>query len=416
MVLQIFGYIVEADKVSPVVLSLVSRQWRTFVLSKPFYWEFLVLSSRNPINKAKEWMKRSKKCIRHLVLRRSISSKQLLACFDKLEVTLFKTLQSFHSEIPLGSVFSQFLQSKSFGAIKVVESLPCLDLEALQLSADQSNYSTLNQDADSKFTHVITSPPGRSRLHTLVVEYTGLNWSTFITSGMTSLQKLVLRWTNFRLDITSVLEANPGLVALTLEGNFDLNEARNSVEMSNLVQLDLRGPMKLDRFTSLVSFPALEQLELSGILSKLNDAFAGLRTIPTGLKCLHIRNCSFDTELLLPIISSFSKLEALTITHHGGDMNSIVDLLAGRSGLSGFAHPCLSQLNLSHSPSLTGGPLVRLVKGRLAAGEDIAKIKVICIDGCPQIDPSVPEWLKLRVQEVSCIYMSKKEKYRREWL
>lgn len=420
IVLQIFNDIVEHDEFFPIVLSHVSSQWRAFVLSKPFYWRSLVLSNKDPVNKTEKWIKRSQHCIRRLVLRRNISSKQLNICLNKLGTTLFKTLRNFHSEIGLGLVFGQLLPSDKSDIIRVFESLLSLSLEDIQLSSDKHNYPTLPRDSDSKFTQIIIPSLEEPCLRTLIVEYTDLNWST-IFPRVTSLRQLELRWTNFDVDIMDVLKGNPQLVSLTLEGDFNLTETPNipasryTAEMVNLVQLEVRGPMEPLRFISLASFPALRQLEFCGTLSKLDNIFTYFQPIPTDLTHLHIRNCLFNTEPILALILKLSKLEVLTITHYVGDINSIVDLLAGPPEMRHPVHPHLSQVDFSHSPFLTGGPLVRLVKSRHTEEKDIAKIKTMVIDGCPMIDPSVPEWLKPRVERVSCIYMSKKEKYRREW-
>ncbi|GJJ14866.1 hypothetical protein Clacol_009135 [Clathrus columnatus] len=398
IVLHIFGYIVETDRLSPILLSLVSTQWRSFVLSKPFYWRHLVLSNRDPVGKAQEWNNRSKSNIQQLVLRRTISSKQLIACFNKLGPCLFKNLRSFHSEIRLSSVFSQLFQSK---IVESIEPSFCLDLEELRLSPDRQ--PTPPRDSDSKLTHIFV--PKERRLHTLVVEHTELSWTKMI-SGLTSLRTVVLRWTNISFTIIDVLRANQQLVNLTLEGDSELVKVPNSpglphIELPELTRLELIGPMELVNFISLLNLPALEQLELSGILSKAHTIFAHLPQVPGELRHLHIRNCDFDTKLILPVISALSKLESLTITHHGGDINTIVDLLSRQdeTGQLESLHPRLRQVNFSHSPCLTGGSLVRLVKSRLAT-KDVARIEAVIIDGCPKIDHSVPVWLKSRVEQL----------------
>ncbi|KAF8518371.1 hypothetical protein BU17DRAFT_48792 [Hysterangium stoloniferum] len=354
LVYQVFDHVIPSDKLFPATACLVSSHWRVFTLSRPEYWCYLVLSRRHPVRKMTRWLERSRNKI------------------TELRITSIETVGNLS---------------------------PLISQMAL------------------------------SNVSSLIVEYLTVDWKV-VAPQLHLLHTLVIKASSLPQPsvLTALLGANTGLEKLVLgtEKSWERLSAAipisNSILLPKLVHLELLGPIDVAGLMSDLRVPALVHLYLYGTLSRADYIMEAIHPTPTALTELSIRNCIFTTARIVRILQQLTKLEKVEITLHGGDMNLVVDAFSQiryEEGEERLTCPLLRCVNFSHSPNLGGGPIVRFVKSRMAdiasnmggghPGYCFAMLEEICIDHCPRVDPSVAEWLRERVERVSCVYMTRKE-------
>lgn len=416
LISEIFSFATKMDIAVPLLVSHVCLRWRSIVLSMPAIWQSVVLSNVRPVRKIELWLERSKNHIFDLKICADISKIQLRDALAKCGPDFFKTLKYIHSDVEMHSLSSCLLN---------IPNVLDLDLDVIQLSPPSRNQvDRTTAPLDPLF------PLNRmSNARSLIVEYITVDWSNVIPA-LSRLHTLIIR-TSFELPTTplicALLKRNPQMEKMILQSGSpsDLTEVvlNDRIDLPCLCHLELLGPMDATGLISRLSLPALERLVISQSLSVVDQTLLTLEPFVPPLTELSVRKCSFAAQRLASFLRRMSTLIKLEITHSGSPMDSVVDAVAAGSQASNETElvcPRLQYVDFSHSPNLNGGPIVRLVKPRLVDPAAVttsamsptpppARIQFVRIDGCPRIEPAVPEWLRRNVDMVSCIYMTKNE-------
>ena len=410
----IFREVTSHDFTRVLVLAGTCTQWRAIALNTAALWGTLVLSEIRPIQKARIWTERSKGRIRQLFVRRGVTSDPDWS-FNHLNGLSWDVLRvcwlEVHSFFPLSTPLSPMLSA----------------LEELQI------YHPSKRCCWNQFLTQLTN----SKLHSLTISDVIFNWAT-LTPQFTELVSLSVHQSNSDRgdDILDVLEANPKLQKLMLDFVQSIAPAsarQTQINLLQLIHLEIGGTISMSDIFHNVIFPSLAKLTLSRN-SYVDAAFTQLT--PNTLTELRVQACGFSISLLIQFLCSASSLQTLALTHLSC-VNAVVEALvrdtdpanwisdrtiAGPSREISHICPSLVHVEFSHS-DVTAGPLVRLIKSRLAstmaythASEteplmtpSVAQILSLVVDGCPQVEASALPWLRSKVDVFSCVYMSKKE-------
>lgn len=163
--------------------------------------------------------------------------------------------------------------------------------------------------------------------------------------------------------------------------------------------------------SSLASSPVLNALHVPSlerlVLTQVGSAIVALQRFRASdlanLRELRLAGVADSSPQLLPFLLAMPRLAVLQVSRSTADVGQLVDGLA----LSTLA---LEEVDFSHCTRLTGGPLVRLVKARIPDGEEqMSRLRVMTIDGCPLVEPDVLPWLRSKVARFSCVYITRKE-------
>jgi F-box/TPR repeat protein Pof3 len=416
LISEVFILATEMDIAVPICVSLVCSHWRSIALSMPALWRRIAISNVLPVRKMELWLERSKNRIAGLRIREDISRLQLQESLANCGPDFFKALKSVHCEVDVLLLSSHLMN---------VPNILDLDLDDIQVSVSRRS----QVDSMTASLGPLVPLTRTSSARSLVVEYITVDWS-IVVPRLSHLRNLIIR-TSFKLPTTTLLctlfKSNPHLEQVILESGSpsDLAEVvkDDRIALPRLTYLELLGPMDVTGLVSRLSLPVLERLAFSQSLSAADQALLALEPPSPALTELSVRKCSFAEQRLASFLRRIQTLTKLEITHSGSPMDPVVDAVAGSRQVDGQTRlvcPLLRYVDFSHCSNLNGGPIVRLVKPRLVDPTDATtstappmpppvRIQSIHINGCPRVDPVVPEWLRSRVDKVSCVYMTKSD-------
>ncbi|KAF8527067.1 hypothetical protein JB92DRAFT_3139975 [Gautieria morchelliformis] len=418
LISEVFLYATEMASTFPVVAGMVCSHWRTVSLSMPSLWQSVTLSHMNPVKKFALWWERSRHRITDLRVRHTISMLQLRDALKVCGPSFFSSLKSVRCEVDVIHLTSPLL---SFPNVQT------LDLEHIHLSLKKHQLEILSPIGP------LVPLDRMSSARSLILDYVLVDWS-IVAPRLSSLRILIIRTGqegNPTTDhLRALLVANPHLEKLVLEtgsamevGSFRGDER---IVLSNLTHLELLGPMNARVLVAQLSLPLLERFAISQCLSPADQVMDAFEPAPMALAELTMHTCSFSAARLAPFLQTLSRITKLEITHSASLVDSVVDVVSGSQQVDGQTRlncPLLKHVDFSHCTNLNGGPIVRLVKPRLAETPEATstssqtsvpvKIEAIHLDGCVRIDPTVPEWLRARVRTVSCQFHMSNKKARR---
>jgi hypothetical protein len=235
------------------------------------------------------------------------------------------------------------------------------------------------------------------------------------------------------------LLANLRLEKLVLNTNLSYQtDAPDSLTLAHLRHLELSGVVPFRVKSGNFSLPSLQILRMTKLrnaASTLSELVKDEGTSFAELVELTARDCALGSQLVTSVLLRALKLEILNCT--GDAVNDAAESLTTRPcvGLQAdwapgasklivtnlpILCPALSVLDLSQSASLKTGPVMRIVKERiaLAASEDggryqlpgqdgdrvVSRIRVLKVDECPHIEAEILPWFRNNVQHFSCRY------------
>ncbi|KAH9942935.1 hypothetical protein B0H21DRAFT_884393 [Amylocystis lapponica] len=427
--IAIFTLVLQEDRAAVVSLAAVCKDWRIAVLGTPTFWSTLVLTAKRPLRKAKIWRERSKGRLLELCLRRDFFTTSV----DPGEV----------KDLPMESLRVLKVDALSYTWVdKFLMLLPAelwRNLYELDLSSTVIMPLALWNQPDMqlrrlslKQLYLSWADTAKQYRHLEHVVYHG------------SLQELSIH--NFLL----LLHNNPSIQKLVLH----LANSRPSppfesplpptLEFPSLAELEIADEdVYISRLFPRFALPSLRRIAL--VRARAVDAFLH-HLLRSGHAAQLVEFRAQQSALTAAVVVAFLRaavaLETLELSHIGGNQaTSVLEALAtptaapppqGDQGddtaraAPQFLCPSLRHANFSHCPDIKSGPLVRLVKSRLAPAEpnaddaggavrsnagdpDVAPIETLVVDACPAVDADILPWLRSKVPVVSCVYMTKKQ-------
>jgi len=239
------------------------------------------------------------------------------------------------------------------------------------------------------------------------------------------------------------LQANPGLEKLVVEAGSDypysnfIPSAPDSLTLAHLHHLELIGEVPFRIRSGNFSLPSLRILRMTGLEDAaftLSELVKDEWTSFAELVEFTARGCTIGSQILTSVLLRAPKLESLNCT--GDDVNVAAESLT-KPCIALLKDPtfedpnlvptelpilcpALSVLDLSQSADLKTGPVMRIVKERIALagsqdgrryqlpGQDgdrgVSCIRDLKVDECPHIEVEVLPWFRENVSMFSCRY------------
>jgi F-box/TPR repeat protein Pof3 len=437
----------------PVTVSLVCRRWREIALSHPTLWHSLVLaeSSKKVLHKVQEWRRRSRGQVQKLTIRKSLGGVVLiplddhqmmhpddLAMRDKIIAELRRLDLAHLKACDLENVDVALFLAGLWGDTSS-PSPQCLEI----LSVSQSL-----PGRGPPFGMIECTIPVWTNIRALKISNMKCHWMAFtvFVRGLTSFEYNISGSPIDFEPIRYLLQANPTLEKLVVGTNTSSPSHAIDVPepliMPHLRHVELSGVAVSPLSTRNLSLPSLQVLRLSqlpGPTMILENLVGDPETSLADLVELTMKNCSFQTLHLTLALFYAPRLEVLQLKGDF-DANAVAESLSSQSPTlpplptsKSRGHvptelpilcPSLTVLDLSGSPNLRTGPVMRLVKERLglAASQDGGKyrlpgqdsdqlvscIRTLKIDECPHIEAEILPWFRKNVSQFSCRYATEK--------
>ncbi|KAJ3556438.1 hypothetical protein NM688_g2027 [Phlebia brevispora] len=418
---NIFSLVLEDNRNFVVVLAQVSREWRSVILGISAFWDTLVLTTKNPVRKAKIWKERSRGRLRKLEV--SDGDMKVVWALNELHATPLNHLREL---VLRGVRMDHFLKILPTCTSTVIRNLEYLCLDSIIVGKETLRFT---EQAGPQLRHLIA----RNAL---------VCWPVLARPGR-QLQSLIytsLTKHPHHEDLLWFLHFNPQLESLELglrdtsplEPSIDPSESHlpsalpGHTFMPSLVRLVLHGNcrnMPYNQLFASVSFPALRVLHLSKLVDAI-DLLLSLLSVTSPVSQLNeisIESCNLMAPLVLvALLEKSPDLEILKLSRLGL-VNPVIESLASATtpvdgGEARITCPRLSHAHISYCPDLKTGPIMRLVKlhngqaSRTDPGPNVvlSRITTLVLDGC-QIDGEVVPWLRQQVPVFSCVYQTKKE-------
>ncbi|KAK7695316.1 hypothetical protein QCA50_002506 [Cerrena zonata] len=412
--MMIFSQVLEENPSEVVRLAQVCKDWRATVLNAPALWRTLSLNHRNPARKAKAWKVRCHGVIEYLHLRGEVwpaynilqeydfTRLRGLIIFDVDPHSLCKNLPTLCISSVMSKLDSVDIQCGGRTEVLWMWEAPDTQLRHLSLNFRHSSWPSLAKNVKHLRTFTY-----KQRL-----EHQYFPHLRALLHGNEQLRSLDLTVDLFEPDVPLEEEV------------LDVPEV---ITMSHLESLTLTGrPPCVESLVTSLQLPRLRKLNFSTpVTSTVFEHFLSAK-IGDGLTELRLSFCVFGRHRLMDFLKFATKLEHLQFTgSFDGDLQSLLDALTGASpdeigesmevSKRVYLCPSLKYLDLTGSPKLQAGPIVRLIKHRnllpsiSQTGEQVSKIETLIIDKCPLIDSNILPWLRTVVPRVSCVYMTKKE-------
>jgi hypothetical protein len=420
--IELFGEIVrllvQKDHTASIPLSQVSKHWRTVVHNTPYLWNVLVLSKQRPKQKAKFWIERSNGRIQELSIRSSAIDTPHWPD-DSLRNLRWEYLRVLKVEnwnpVP-------FLHS--IGKSEALANLERVVFHQVPQGLDPAArvYGLCKQE----YLRHLTISSMTADVEALLSRTGNLTSITF--QGVTALEQ------NF----FNLLEANPALESLTID-TFQVAKTNcTDLALENLAQLHIKNCLP-DVIVS-ASLPALHTLRLDTTMDPIHTFLANLVTSGSHhLNELVLRSCRFRADSLIDLLQHSPELQILEVSNVVGQCTAVIEALAASYSPPSATDssrnqtvdipvlcPNLTQVNFSRCTEIQTGPLVRMIRSRLPLPDkssmteggilertrDVKRIDSLVVDGCPNVDSTWIAWFRENVRSVSCVYMTKKTKFR----
>ena len=449
LLLMVFDLVCE-----PVTVSLVCRRWREIALSHHTLWHSLLLaeSPKKALHKLQEWCKRSRGQVQKLTIRKSLGSVVFipldghhmlhpddLAMRNRILVEL-RLLDLAHLKTcDLEDVDVALVVAGLWG-YKSSPSQQCL--ETLSVSLTQRGYGP-------PFGCIESTVPVWTNLRALKISNMLCHWAAFteFVHGLTSFEfNISDSPIDFEIIRYIILRTNPTLEKLVVGTKVGSRSQAIDVPepliMPHLRHVELSGVALSPLSTQNLSLPSLQVLRLSqlpGSTMILENLLGDAGTSLAELVELTMKNSSFQTLPLILALFCTPKLEVLQL-RGDFDANAVAESLSSQSPTpptpltsESRGHdftelpilcPSLDVLDLSGSPNLRTGPVMRLIKERLglAASQDggkyrlpgqdsdqfVSSIRTLKIDECPHIEAEILPWFRKNVPQFSCRYATEK--------
>ncbi|KAF8271932.1 hypothetical protein EI94DRAFT_445392 [Lactarius quietus] len=433
---------------NPVILSHVCRRWREVALSQPTLWCSLVLvaPAKKALLKVREWHKRSRGRIMELNIRQSLAALIFPSKDDSRhpdDCTMYTNLLVALQHLDWTALKESHLEGVNaesfFYALNDGTGFVHQHLETLSITY-KGSYEVILGTGPLEYNELPWD-----NLRALRLTNGGCNWEQLSTSmrHLTSFEYKIENavFTKFHL----FLQANPGLEKLVIEASRNYTEeVQDSLTLPHLRHLELSGvvpfPVKSGNL-SLPSLQILRMIRLQFAASTLTELIEDSGTSFAELVELTARDCALGSQLLTSVLLQAPKLEILNCT--GDAVNDAAESLTAKPGtalqrgrISGDSKPvainlpilcpALSVLDLSQSASLKTGPVMRIVKERiaLAASQEggryqlpeqdgdrvVSCIRSLKVDECPHIEAEILPWFRKNVAQFSCRYEMRRKR------
>jgi len=402
---EILHLVVGWDSASLITVLRICHHWRNIVLNTPSLWQILVLSHRAPVLKLWFWITHSKGRIRELRVREG-AQRQLDWPFKDLEAIPWHNLRVCKVE--------------SWDVAKYLEK---------SISPHQKPFAQLEELVIENLHDVSPSPSlypllQASRLRSLELSQTTFSWK-LISTRLQSLTHLKVVGSCMDVEhLLPTLESNPSLTKFVMatQLTFKWRHTQSSpLVLSNLTHIELAGSWA-SSLLALIAMPALEALHIRGAGGSLDTTLKNATHRSSHLKHLNLNHCSFTPSVLVAFIQQTPCLTNLALISLSQGANDVVEALAGTEPeKDDFLCPALTHLDLSHSPDIKTGSLVRLVRSRTHCDSGVdtstpnpslltgAKLLALVIDDCEQVDVDWIPWFRKNILFVSCVYHTKKK-------
>ncbi|RDB18023.1 F-box/TPR repeat protein pof3 [Hypsizygus marmoreus] len=415
LLVEVLHMVIQDTPAELVTVLHVCRHWRNVIWHTPSLWRNLVLTHRSPIRKLSLWTERSKGRVLELHVRRSTNNHldwpptQLRDFrWDKLRTCTLENWDMIHY-------------------VKQLTSAPpaLTDLEELVIG---------HEEYQTKMEPSLFPTLDNSKLRSLTFLRFEFSWRLASThvKNLASLQVF-----GNSLDpefFFPTLKANQTLESFMMyhpSSRWLPGPIASPLCFPQLTHVELGGYWATSVIENMV-LPAVQVLQIHGAGGSLDRAFSRLTEGPRNLKQLVVGKCSITPSILTTFLRKTPSLIDLQLLKLSNVANYVVEALATpvvdaqatsasnpATEASGMLCPSLMHFNVSDSPDVKTGPLVRLVKSRLHALSSpvtdaepsiaCAKIMSLAFNGCDQVDADWIPWFRTNVESVSCIYNTKKK-------
>ena len=417
----------------PVVISHVCRRWREVALSQSTLWHSLELAApaKKALLRAQEWHRRSCGRIVKLNIHRLLGANvfafesddmhpddrarftEILATIRLLDWTKLK--ESHMEEVDVESFF--YALSHSTGFVHQ-------HLETLTASYDYPSGVVFGRLEYNEL-------PWES-LRTFNITNGRCNWVQLSTSmrHLTSFEYKDGGNIGIPAEFHRFLQANPGLEKLVVELPqwHPEVEVTESLTLAHLRHVEFSGIVPFIVKSGNFSLPLLQIMRMTKLkyaTSMLSELFKDEGTSFAELVELTARFCTLGPQVLTSVLLRAPKLETLTCT--GNLINAVAESLTTRPASEDpdaidlpILCPALGVLNFSQSPNLKTGPVMRIVKERIALAtsqdsrryqlpghdgyREVSCIRALRVDECPHIEAELLPWFRKNVPQFSCRY------------
>ncbi len=432
---------------NPVVISHVCRRWREIALSQPTLWCSLVLAApaKNALLKVREWHKRSRGRIEELSICKSLATTIFPSSFDRrhpddraMYIELLATLRHLNLTELKASHMEDVDAESFFSALSDGTRYVHQHLETLSISCMRP-YEVINFGCPD-----YAELPWEN-LRAFSMTNGKCNWAWLSTSmrHLTSFEYKTKNCYGVFIRFREFLQANPGLEKLVVEIGLNyphpsfIPSAQDSLTLPHLHHLELTGEVPFRIRSGNFSLPSLRILRmtwLNGAAFTLSELIKDEWTSFTELVEFTARGCTIGSQILTSVLLRAPKLEILNCT--GDDVNVTAESLTKPCMALlrdptfedpnlvptelPILCPVLSVLDLSQSTDLKTGPVMRIVKERIALagsqdggryqlpGQDgdrgVSCIRALKVDECPQMEAKMLPWFRENVSMFSCRY------------
>ncbi|KZT59789.1 hypothetical protein CALCODRAFT_481291 [Calocera cornea HHB12733] len=411
----VFAEWMEEDIAAPVIASHVCHRWRETALSISRLWSTLILTRHKPELKAATWLKRSHSRCTDLRIRNDFS----LAADRQEWFTDLIRIVGHGNPIRLDLNIPQTLRDTIFGNLPA----PAVDkLQELSLHVSLKNPQGSSSFSLPAFTSLrclelggYVRVPTELASRTLEVLVLKSIWPAAAPAAM--YRRLISDLPNLR-----TLSLKSPIPSSGTDVSGDPDEA---LVLPNLESMELLGPGNWLSFAENMEVPSLQALRMDNC-SRTNAAelLSTLKMNDSALTEISLSACGLPERGLREALPRFTNLNKLQIVRSAELSNALIEDLAEKP-----LWPQLQHVNFSHSPRITGSPLLRLVRSHLPPPDTepididigeakpvqtkILPIKSMIIDGCPKVDHELAQKMAILVSDFSCVYMTKDQSTKR---
>lgn len=415
---DIFSLVINGSNARMLALNLVCRSWRQVMLANPKFWRHLDLGQRSTQKMVDTWLERANGKISSLRIgtgfafcgRHNIFRKASEDMWSKLEVL------EVHNDP------SKYLTPKSTQQLRL-RSLT-IDVSSISLPLEELWKGLRSLEASAIRDLAIRVGKG-ARL-----KLDGLPFARLTSLQLTGrfeyqpLYELIRRSTTLETLLVSFLDRD--------WTDFPEDEILDTIDLPHLRRFGLIGHID-PRAIHMFNFPSLSAFKLEASVEHAGTICTHelLYQNVTCLTEIVFHCCIVPYSLLLLLFRKSDSLSTLKLSrctvHNPEKINSMIEALGGGTSDEGIhisssslLCPKLQHLDVSSSPDLKAGPLVRLVKAHLAnssvpSGKELPATPVssdhsqntplpilsLNIDDCPLIDSDALQWLRATVPSVS---------------